>query len=237
MYPGRRTRAGRRWALPLRAAVSSGQWPPPVTSHLKIKWWWGGLPGSQQRPQTHGGPLMSSHPLPLQGPAPPQLPGFPFPGGGRPAAGGWKLGREGPAARRPPATAPHPGLRQAEHFCESLGAAVTAGGTMSPFSPVQERGQRPGEGQGGVRRGQWRRERRGGGGQSSLQEAGDAGSQRASEAFPQCPSPLLSPRPNLPSPVTPTYSDLPHPRKQESCGGPHFRHMGESEFNHMSRPD
>lgn len=38
MYPGRRTRAGRRWALPLRAAVSSGQWPPPVTSHLKIKW-------------------------------------------------------------------------------------------------------------------------------------------------------------------------------------------------------
>lgn len=179
---------------------------------------------------------MASHPLPLQGPAPPQLPGFPFPGGGRPAAGGWKLGREGPAARRPPATAPHPGLRQAEHFCESLGAAVTAGGTMGPFSPVQERGQRPGEGQGGVRRGQWRRERRGGGGQSSLQEAGDAGSQRASEAFPQCPSPLLSPRPNLPSPVTPTYSDLPHPRKQESCGGPHFRHMGESEFNHMSRP-
>lgn len=172
MYLGRRTRARRRWALPLRAAVPSGQWPPPVTSHLKIKWW-GGLPGSQQRPQTHGGPLMSSHPLPLQGPAPPQLPGFPFPGGGRPAAGGWKLGQEGPAARRPPATAPHPGLRQAEHFCESLGAAVTAGRTMGPFSPVQERGQRPGEGQGGVRRGQWRRERRGGRG--AEQPAGSRG--------------------------------------------------------------
>lgn len=44
---------------------------------------------------------------------------------------------------------------------------------MGPFSPVQERGQRPGEGQGGVRRGQWRQERRGGRG--AEQPAGSRG--------------------------------------------------------------
>lgn len=172
--PGvRRTRARGLWALPLRAAVQSGQRPPPVTSHLKTK---GEPPGSQKthrRPTDGLGSQRPARPLPLQGPAPPRVPSFPFPGGGCPAAGGWKLDREGPPAWQPPGTAPHPGLRQAERFRQSRELLSQQAGQWA-LSPLCRRGDKGREGQGGVRGGG-----RGGGGrgagrwgaQSSLQGA------------------------------------------------------------------